>query len=421
MPVINTNTSAQFAQDALKANAKVQTTAMQQLATGNRINAAKDDAAGLSIGQNMTSQIRGLNQAVRNVNDGINLLQTADGALVETSNMLQRMRELAVQSSNATNSASQRVYLNNEFSSLKNEITRISNDTTWNNARLFGAAETYSGPDVTLNQTLSDDAANALIGYKATYSVADAAWKATFTAESAAYDTKKTAADLAQSILTTALTDPTGDATSRAAALTAFNTKMTEFETAKAALTIKQNTPAALSAAAALEAAKKTPQAVALKAVYDTAAALSYAAGNRTADALGIPPTEFEFQAGIQKGQTIKIKLDVMDAGGLDIEDKSIDTFANAQNAISQLDLSIEKVNSARSGMGATMNQLSYSADNMINISTNIAASRSTIMDTDYATASAQLAKTQIISQAATAMLTQANQQPQSVLALLKG
>ena len=104
MPVINTNVSAQLAQDALKVNSKTMATAMQQLATGNRINQAKDDAAGLSIGQNMTSQVRGLNQAVRNVNDGINLLQTADGALVETSNMLQRMRELAVQSSNATNS-----------------------------------------------------------------------------------------------------------------------------------------------------------------------------------------------------------------------------------------------------------------------------------------------------------------------------
>jgi len=132
MPVINTNVSAQYAQDALKVNAKTMSTAMQQLATGNRINQAKDDAAGLSIGQNMTSQVRGLNQAVRNVNDGINLLQTADGALVETSNMLQRMRELAVQSSNGTNSDSQRNYLNNEFSSLKDQITNIATQTTWN-------------------------------------------------------------------------------------------------------------------------------------------------------------------------------------------------------------------------------------------------------------------------------------------------
>ena len=274
MPVINTNTSAQYAQDALKINTKTMSTAMQQLATGNRINAAKDDAAGLSIGQNMTSQVRGLNQAVRNVNDGINLLQTADGALVETSNMLQRMRELAVQSSNATNSASQRVYLNNEFKSLQVEITRIADNTTWNNAKVFGPS-------------------------------------------------------------------------------------------AATALTLT-------------------------------------------------------FQAGILSGQTIGVTLSAMDATGLAVNTESLTTFTASQSAITTIDASIEMVNSARSTMGATMNQLSYSADNMVNISTNIAASRSTIMDTEYATASATLSKAQIIQQAATAMLAQANQQPQSVLSLIK-
>ena len=274
MPVINTNTSAQYAQDALKVNSKTMSTAMQQLATGNRINAAKDDAAGLSIGQNMTSQVRGLNQAVRNVNDGINLLQTADGALVETSNMLQRMRELAVQSSNATNSASQRVYLNNEFKSLQVEITRIADNTTWNNAKVFGPS-------------------------------------------------------------------------------------------AATALTLT-------------------------------------------------------FQAGILSGQTISVTLSAMDATGLAVNTESLTTFTASQSAITTIDASIEMVNSARSTMGATMNQLDYSADNMVNISTNIAASRSTIMDTEYATASATLSKSQIIQQAATAMLAQANQQPQSVLSLIK-
>ena len=142
MPVINTNTNAQYAQDALKVNAKATANVMQQLSTGSRINAARDDAAGLSLSQNMTSQVRGLSQGVRNVNDGINLLQTADGALIETSNMLQRMRELAVQSANSTNSVSQRGYLNNEYSSLKEEITRIANNTLWNNTSVFGTTTT---------------------------------------------------------------------------------------------------------------------------------------------------------------------------------------------------------------------------------------------------------------------------------------
>jgi flagellin len=277
MPVINTNTNAQYAQDALKTNAKAMGNVMMQLATGSRINAAKDDAAGLSLAQNMTSQVRGLNQAVRNVNDGINLLQTADGALVETSNMLQRMRELAVQAGNATNNAGQRGYLQNEFKSLQDEITRIGDNTGWNNANVFGPSATT---------------ANTLV-----------------------------------------------------------------------------------------------------------------------------------FQAGMNSGQTISISLSGMNAAALSVgsDVASIGGFTASQSAISTIDTAIETVNAARSRMGAVMNQLSYSADNMVNISTNIAASRSTILDTDYATASAQLAKNQIIAQAATAMLAQANQQPQSVLSLLKG
>jgi len=269
MPVINTNTNAAYAQDAMKVNSKVMATAMQQLATGNRINAAKDDAAGLSISQNMTSQVRGLNQAVRNLNDGVNLLQTADGGLVETSNMLQRMRELAVQSSNGTNSTSQRIYLNNEFLSLTTEINRIASGTTWNNANLYGTA--------------------------------------------------------------------------------------------------------------------------------------------------------LVFQAGINSGNLISISMGLMDAVTIGISTTAnVSTFTGAQAAITSLDLAIDTVNSARSNMGAIMNQLSYSADNLTNISTNIGASRSSIMDTEYATASATLSKSQIVQQAATAMLAQANQQPQSVLSLIK-
>ena len=285
MSVINTNINAQYSQDALKVNAKAMGNVMQQLATGSRINAAKDDAAGLSITQNMTSQIRGLNQAVRNVNDGINLLQTADGALVETAGMLQRMRELAVQSSNGVNSGIQRGYLDKEFKSLQEEINRIAANTSWNNTTLIAGSGTNNS-------------------------------------------------------------------------------------------------------------------------------------GNTTS-------MVFVFQAGISSGQTISVSIDSMATSALGVAATgasaiAIATFVGALAAITEIDKAIENVSLSRSAMGATMNQLSYSADNMVNISTNIGASRSTILDTDYATASAQLAKNQIISQAATAMLAQANQQPQSVLTLLK-
>jgi len=276
MAVIRTNIAAQYAQDALAANQKSMSSAMQQLASGNRINTARDDAAGLSIAQNMTSQIRGLNQAVRNATDGINLLQTADGGLVATSNMLQRMRELAIQSSNGSNSTSQRGYLNNEFKSLQDEITRVGNNTTWNNMNLYGS--------------------------------------------------------------------------------------------------------------------------------------------------VAASPNVFIFQAGTASGATIGVSIAAMNASALlvDANVAVISTFTGAQAAITSVDAALEIVNNARSSMGAAMAQLSYSADNMVNVSTNLAASRSTIMDTDYAMATSQLSKAQIIQQSAMAMLAQANQQPKMVLDLLK-
>jgi len=271
MSVINTNVSALFAQNAMTKNSRAQGTAMEQLSTGSRINSAKDDAAGLAIGQSMTTQVRGLNQAVRNLNDGVNLLQTAEGALNETSNMLQRMRELAVQASNGTYSASQRGYLDTEFQALAAQITKVSTQTKWND----------------------------------------------------------------QALLTTA--------------------------------------------------------------------------------------TNFVFQAGKDNLQTITATINDMGAVGLGITTVlSLGTVAASASSITALDTAIGTVNAQRASIGAGINQMTYAVDNLSNVSSNASASRSSIMDTDYATASTQLSKTQIIQQAATAMLAQANQQPQAVLSLLK-
>ncbi|MFN5699973.1 MAG: hypothetical protein ACK47V_04980, partial [Betaproteobacteria bacterium] len=137
MSVINTNVKSLIVQNAIKVNNRLMSNAMEQLSTGKRINSAKDDAAGLAVTENMTAQIRGLNMAVRNANDGISLLQTAEGAMIEQTNMLQRMRELAVQSANGTLSPEQRSYLNLEYNSLLEEINRIGNNTVWNNMALL--------------------------------------------------------------------------------------------------------------------------------------------------------------------------------------------------------------------------------------------------------------------------------------------
>jgi flagellin len=274
MSVINTNVSALYSQNAMKTNARAMSTAMEQLSTGTRVNSAKDDAAGLAIGQNMTSQIRGLNMAVRNLNDGINMMQTAEGAMVEQSNMLQRMRELAVQSMNGTYSDTQRSYLDLEFQALSSQINDISTDTTWN------------------DQTLLDDSFSP-----------------------------------------------------------------------------------------------------------------------------------FVYQAGQSSGQTISVTIGDMGTSstGLDISGESIATSADAETALSAISLALEEINVQRAEIGAGINRMEYAADNLTNVSSNATQSRSTIMDTDYALATTQLAKTQIIQQAATAMLAQANQQPQQVMQLLKG
>ena len=278
MATINTNVSALSAQNAMKVNARNMSTTMEQLSTGTRINSAKDDAAGLAIGQNMTAQVRGLNQAVRNLNDGVNLLQTAEGALTETTNMLQRMRELAVQSASGTYSNTQRSYLAVEFNALGSQIEKIASETTWN-------------------------------GY-------------------------------------TVLTGTTG----------------------------------------------------------------------------GTTTGTFSFQSGQTSGQTIDVAIAGMGLTGLSMTAAAVgvSTAASASAAIATIDAAISTVNSQRATIGATINRMTYAADNLTNISANTSASRSTIVDTDYAAASTALSKNQIIQQAATAMLAQANQQPQSVLSLLK-
>jgi flagellin len=273
MSVINTNVNALYAQGALKVNARAQANAMEQLSTGSRVNSAKDDAAGLAIGQTMTSQVKGLDMAVRNANDGINMMQTAEGAMVEQTNMLQRMRELAVQASTATYSSAQRGYLQTEFSALSAQITNISGQTTWNGINILDGTGGTSG--------------------------------------------------------------------------------------------------------------------------------------------------SFDIQVGAVSGQTITVTIASTTLSGLGVSG-SISTASGASTAITTINSALDTLNSARATIGAGVNQLTYAADNLTNVIQNYSNSRSQVMDTDYATATTQLARSQIIQQAATAMLAQANQAPQSVLALLK-
>jgi flagellin len=171
--VVGTNVSALYSQNALKTNARSTATTMERLSTGVRVNSAKDDAAGLAIGQNMTSQIRGLNQAVRNINDGINLIQTAEGGLRSITDMLQRMRELAVQSANGTNSDIQRAYLQKEAVALQEQISKVIDTTKWNDKTLldgsFTGQKIQAGADSGAMMDLSISSAMAVVGGARTY------------------------------------------------------------------------------------------------------------------------------------------------------------------------------------------------------------------------------------------------------------
>ena len=292
MTVINTNVAATITANALTKNERAMSQAMERLSTGQRINSAGDDAAGLAISSRMTTYIKGLDMAVRNANDAISMIQTADGALIEMTNMLQRMRELAVQASSGTYSATDRDALNVEFEALTAAVEDIADDTQWNGVSLLNGASAFSfHVGANASQTIS-------------LTIAD-------------------------------------------------------FETEESSMT---------------------------SGIFE---ALADATTNN-------------------------------DNSGDDLDSLDVDTVNNAGTALTYITTALGRIESHRATLGATINRLEYAADNLANVSQNTLASRSRVLDADYASETTELAKTQIIQQAATAMLSQANQQAQSVLALLK-
>ena len=285
MSVVNTNVNASIAQAALARNERALGTAMEQLSTGRKINSAADDASGLAISARMTSQIRGLDQAVRNANDAVSMVNTAEGALDEINDMLQRIRELAVQSGTGTTSSNDRVYIDAEFDHLIAEIERVSANTEWNGRAIMagaaGGAATVSG---------------------VTYQVG-----------------------------------------------------------------------------------------------MDPSQTIAVNFGNMASDAT----------------------MASLNGFGLDATTIA-SAIAKSSQVITAADVAIEAVSTQRATFGAVSNRLEHAIDNLTNVSTQTAAARSRILDTDYAASTSELARTQIIQQAGTAMLAQANQLPATVLTLLQ-
>lgn len=392
MTVINTNIKSLISQNAMIKNNRDLSSAMQQLSTGKRINSAKDDAAGLAITSRMTAQIRGLDQAVRNGNDSISMLQTTEGAMIEMTNMLQRMRELSIQSANDTYTASDRGYLDLEYQQLKTEVNRITKDTEWNGMNIMDGS--VINDDGTIGKFEFQVGSNN--GQIITHTIADMGFR---DAEATLSTPTANAAGVSQvSKLTLSGTFVEGDTVSVTIDGTAKSYTVVAADVASGS---KDSILAAVTTK--LAAAIGTP--IGGAGVTSTSGVITF-----TATTAGTAFT------------TASSKTLARDTGALtNIRDLHIKTNSGSNTSIEQLDISIDRINTERAGLGALVNRLTYAVDNLTNVAQNTTESRSRILDADYAKASSELARTQIISQAATAMLAQANQQPQTVMKLLQG
>lgn len=402
MSVINTNVKSLVAQNALASNNRALSKTMEQLSTGKRVNNAADDAAGLAISNKMTSQIRGLNQAVRNANDSVSLLQTAEGAMVEITNMMQRMRELAVQSANDTNTTEDRGYLDLEFQQLKEEVNRITNNTQWNGMNVLDASFVANGD---AGKFVFQVGANGGTSHTISHTI-----------DQLGFSSAGTGAQVSATGAATSI----GTVTVTAGAVAGFvEGDVISVKIGDDLLQYK------VSAAdiAAVSTNGTTPQisesiAAGIQSVFQTLSSQEGRFSGFTASVTGnaVKINKADGTAIGAANLTVNVKSGSLAA----LDSLSITGRTTSVNAVNQLDTAIRTVNESRAEIGSVINRLNFAADNLANVSMNTSASRSRILDTDYAQATTELARTQIIQQAATAMLAQANQQPASVLSLLQ-
>ena len=385
---INTNIQSLNAQRNLGTSQSSLSTSMQRLSSGLRINSAKDDAAGLAIATRMGTQVTGLNQAARNANDGVSLAQTAEGSLSTIGTNLQRIRELAVQSRNATNSVEDRAALQKEVSQLKSEIDRVADTTNFNGTKLLDGNFTEQEFQVGANQ-------GQIITVSAIPSAKIDKLGAWTSIDTRRYNNAASAVPtftdpaLASSFTIAGVNVSIAAEASRTAGAATTQLKAA-FDTAKA------NNAEALAGVTMADDGKIT--------VANAKSAVTIAASptNMTI-ALGAATTTGS-AAAAQNGFT----------------DLDISTIEGADNAIVAMDAALKSVNSARADLGAIQNRFESVVSNLSVNSENLSASKSRIMDADFASETANLSRSQILQQAGTAMVAQANQLPQGVLSLLR-
>ncbi len=383
--VINTNTMSLNAQRNLSTSGSSLATTIQRLSSGLRINSAKDDAAGLAISERFGTQIRGTDVAIRNANDGISLAQVAEGSLSEIGNNLQRVRELAVQASNATNSASDRKALQAEVTQLVSEIDRVAKQSDFNGTKLLDGSFTSQLFQVGAN------AGQAIAINNVVDAKASSLGNAKFAAPVNGTDIG-TITDLSDVVINGATIG-----------------------------TISGKTTAEFAASAAAQINSKIGEAGVYAEVVTTA-------GTPDTHSLKLTSVQADrdlvidgaTQLGLADSTAAAPSSVAATATSSFVEDLDVSSYVGAQKALEIVDKALESVNSVRADLGAIQNRFTSVVANLQTSSENLSASRSRIRDTDFAKETAELPRTQILQQAGTAMLAQANQVPQNVLSLLQ-
>ena len=479
---INTNIQSLNAQRNLGTSQSSLSTSMQRLSSGLRINSAKDDAAGLAIAERMSAQVRGLNQAQRNANDGVSLAQTAEGALGTIGGNLQRIRELAVQSRNATNSSEDRAALQKEVVQLKSEINRVAKDTSFNGTNLLDGSFTAKAFQVGANQGQTIEIGSivdANIGSLGNWTSVDVAAKVsggkltggTTTPGAGTLDLSSVSVDATNGVGAFAVTV---GGQSYAVSATAFTTDAATTQAAVATKIAALNIPGLTGTAAAdkvtfantngsnltvgttlaggpsAAVSAQTTSYAAISTTPLTINGVNIQVGAATSDAQRLSDLSSAINNAFKDGSVSASVVDgklqlasksadlviggtvagtgltagttkyVAGTGQTGFDELDISTVDGADNAILAMDAALKSVNSARADLGAIQNRFESVVSNLSVNSENLSASKSRITDADFAAETANLSRSQILQQAGTAMVAQANQLPQGVLSLLR-
>ena len=371
---VSTNVSAMTAQRYLNSAAEGTQKSMERLSSGYKINSAKDDAAGLQISNRLTSQSRGLDMAVKNANDGISIAQTAEGAMNESTNILQRMRDLSLQSSNGSNTRSERVAIQEEVSALNTELNRIAETTSFGGNKLlngtFGSQSFQIGADsgeavmLTMNNMRTDTQAMGGKSYSVTEGK-DTSWRVG-----------------ANSALTMKYQDQVGDLQELSISAKEGN-DMEELAT------------------------------------YINGQSPDVQASVGEGGKLQLFASSQKIEGNVEFGGSLAGELGIGAGKDVTVNDIDVTSVAGANNAVSIIDGALKSVDSNRASLGAFQNRFDHAISNLDNINENVNASKSRIKDTDYAKETTAMTKSQILQQASTSILAQAKQSPSAALSLL--